>query len=150
MLEPSPAISVLDLRKVYADKAAVDGSPYRSRAAVSSDSWTQRRRQDHHHSHVDGPGAATSGSIEVLAFHARARRRDQAQDRRGSDESVLFDRLTGREFLEFVGRMYALERRVAAERARELLGLFELQSSPKKLIAEYSKVCASAWPWPPP
>jgi ABC-2 type transport system ATP-binding protein len=55
------------------------------------------------------------------------------------DESVLFDRLTGREFLEFVGRMYALERRVAAERARELLGLFELQSSPKKLIAEYSK-----------
>ena len=25
MLEPSPAISVLELRKVYADKAAVDG-----------------------------------------------------------------------------------------------------------------------------
>jgi len=54
------------------------------------------------------------------------------------DESLLFDRLTGAEFLEFVGRMYGLTRIVAKERAGELLELFELHE-PRKLIAEYSK-----------
>src|SRR5207302_8670573 len=55
------------------------------------------------------------------------------------DESLLFDRLTGSEFLEFVGRMYGLPRPVARERARALLGLFELEDNSRKLIAEYSK-----------
>jgi ABC-2 type transport system ATP-binding protein len=55
------------------------------------------------------------------------------------DESLLFDRLTGAEFLEFVGRMYGLGRPVAKERARELLNLFELDGNPRQLIAEYSK-----------
>ena len=35
--------------------------------------------------------------------------------------------------------MYGLERAVAAERARELLELFELAQQPRKLVAEYSK-----------
>jgi ABC-2 type transport system ATP-binding protein len=87
-----------------------------------------------------GLAPATSGSIQVLGLPMPARA-VEIKRRIGvvPDESVLFDRLTGREFLEFVGRMYALDRRVAAQRARELLDLFELQSSPKKLIAEYSK-----------
>jgi ABC-2 type transport system ATP-binding protein len=55
------------------------------------------------------------------------------------DESLLFDRLTGAEFLEFVGRMYGLARPVARERSGELLTLFELSEQPRKLIAEYSK-----------
>jgi len=54
------------------------------------------------------------------------------------DESLLFDRLTGAEFLEFVGRMYGLERAVAVERARGLLELLELQND-RKMIGEYSK-----------
>ena len=54
------------------------------------------------------------------------------------DESLLFDRLTGAEFLEFVGRMYGLARATAIERARELLDLFQLQTD-RKIIAEYSK-----------
>ena len=55
------------------------------------------------------------------------------------DENLLFDHLTGLEFLEFVGRMYTLPRPTARERSRELLALFELDAEPKKLIAEYSK-----------
>jgi len=59
----------------------------------------------------------------------------------------LFDRIgrtvaltaAGSEFLEFVGRMYGLARPVARERARALLGLFELEENSRKLIAEYSK-----------
>ena len=55
------------------------------------------------------------------------------------DESLLFDRLTGGEFLQFVGRMYRLPRALAVQRAGELLDLFELSGERRKLIAEYSK-----------
>jgi ABC-2 type transport system ATP-binding protein len=55
------------------------------------------------------------------------------------DESLLFDRLTGLEFLEFVGRMYGLARPIAKERSRSLLDLFELADGNRKLISEYSK-----------
>src|SRR4029077_10813090 len=37
------------------------------------------------------------------------------------------------------GRMYGLARPLARERARELLGLFELDGEPRKLIGDYSK-----------
>jgi len=55
------------------------------------------------------------------------------------DESLLFDHLTGGEFVEFVGRMYGLDQKVARERSLELLELFELDGNRKKLINEYSK-----------
>ena len=45
------------------------------------------------------------------------------------DESLLFDHLTGGEFIEFVGRIYGLERAVARERSQELLELFELDGA---------------------
>ncbi len=45
------------------------------------------------------------------------------------DESLLFDRLTGVEFLEFVGRMYSLERALARQRAEELLELFRTRAT---------------------
>ena len=54
------------------------------------------------------------------------------------DESLLFDRLTGVEFLEFVGRMYGLPRPTAIERAARLIDLFQLQAD-RKIIGEYSK-----------
>src|SRR5437870_9480941 len=82
---------------------------------------------------------ADSGSIEILGY----RLPDQELEIKRRiglvpDESLLFDRLTGAEFLEFVGRMYGLARVVAKERAGELLDLFVLHE-PRKLIAEYSK-----------
>ncbi len=55
------------------------------------------------------------------------------------DESLLFDHLTGGEFIEFVGRIYGLDRNVARDRAKELLELFELDRDSRKLINEYSK-----------
>src|SRR4051794_33421596 len=55
------------------------------------------------------------------------------------DESLLFDRLTGFEFLEFVGRMYSLARPLARQRAEELMDLFELANERRKLISDYSK-----------
>ncbi|HZS10280.1 MAG TPA: ABC transporter ATP-binding protein [Blastocatellia bacterium] len=50
----------------------------------------------------------------------------------------LFDRLTGAEFLTFVGRMHELDRRVVAERTAELLRMMELEDKPRALLVEYS------------
>jgi ABC-2 type transport system ATP-binding protein len=55
------------------------------------------------------------------------------------DDTLLFDHLTGYEYLQFVGRLYGLERANAQERSRELLRLFELDADDRKLIGEYSK-----------
>ncbi len=55
------------------------------------------------------------------------------------DDSLLFDYLTGAEYLEFVGRLYGLARPLAKERGGELLQLFQLDENRRKLIGEYSK-----------
>jgi len=55
------------------------------------------------------------------------------------DDSLLFDYLTGAEYLDFIARLYGLSREQANERGRELLDLFELQEHPRKLVGEYSK-----------
>ncbi len=51
---------------------------------------------------------------------------------------ALFDRLTGAEFLDFVGRMYGLDRPTAAQRSAELLDFMQLADRPKTLITDYS------------
>ena len=50
----------------------------------------------------------------------------------------LFDNLTGREYLTFIGRMYLLPREVVRERTGELLAMMELANAEKKLVLEYS------------
>src|SRR5262252_9462421 len=50
----------------------------------------------------------------------------------------LFDNLTGREYLTFIGRMYLLPREVVRERTGELLAMMELANEEKKLVLEYS------------
>ncbi len=51
---------------------------------------------------------------------------------------ALFDRLTGAEYLNFVGRMYGLDPSTAAQRAAELLDFMQLADRPKTLIVDYS------------
>ena len=50
----------------------------------------------------------------------------------------LFERLTGSEYLQFVGRMYGLERSTTQHRSEELLEFMQLADRPKTLIADYS------------
>jgi ABC-2 type transport system ATP-binding protein len=83
--------------------------------------------------------APTEGSIEIL-------NRDVTRDSTAIKRMIgvvpedlnLFDRLTGAEYLTFVGRMHQLEARVIAERTAELLHVMELEHKPKSLIIEYS------------
>src|SRR5271155_5658995 len=51
---------------------------------------------------------------------------------------ALFGRLTGAEYLNFVGRMYGLDRETAAKRAAELLEFMQLADQPKTLVTDYS------------
>src|SRR5438477_6914994 len=137
----SPALAVRDLRKVYGNKAAVDGLSLTVPRGCffgflgpngAGKSTTIRM--------LTGLIPATSGSIELLGL-PMPERELAIKQRIGlvPDESLLFDRLTGFEFLEFVGRMYSLARPLARQRAEELLELFELADERRKLIAEYSK-----------
>lgn len=82
----------------------------------------------------------TSGTVEVLGMQLP---QDSLAIRKQlglvPDDTLLFDYLTGVEYLEFVGRLYALDRGVARTRATELMNLFELSTKDRKLIGEYSK-----------
>jgi ABC-2 type transport system ATP-binding protein len=141
MPDPTPAIAVRDLRKLYDGKPAVDGlnlivprgSFFGFLGPNGAGKSTTIRM-------LTGLIPATSGSIELLGLPMPAE--DLAIKQRIGlvpDESLLFERLTGAEFLEFVGRMYNLPRPLAIQRAQELLELFELSNERRKLIAEYSK-----------
>ncbi len=51
---------------------------------------------------------------------------------------ALFGRLTAPEYLQFVGRMYGLDRSTAQQRTAELLDFMGLANERKKLIADFS------------
>lgn len=51
----------------------------------------------------------------------------------------LYERLTAREFVRFVGAMYGLSRQDAAQRADELLAVMALDADADKLIVDYSQ-----------
>ncbi|MCE5308842.1 MAG: ABC transporter ATP-binding protein [Acidobacteriales bacterium] len=141
MAESEFAIRVRDLRKSYGGKPAVDGlrlevprGCFFGFLGPNGAGKTTTIRM------LIGLAPPDSGSIELLGL-ASPDHAIEIKRRIGlvPDESLLFDRLTGGEFLEFVGRMYGLERRVARERTSELLALFELDGERGKLISEYSK-----------
>jgi len=136
-----PAIEIHDLRKLYGPKAAVDGlSLTVPRGSFFGFLGPNGAGKSTTIRMLTGLIPPTSGTIALLGMPL-AEHEIEIKRRIGlvPDESLLFDRLTGAEFLEFVGRMYGLERPVARERAGELLGLFELTAQPRQLIAEYSK-----------
>ncbi len=54
------------------------------------------------------------------------------------EDLALFDNLTAREYLTFVGRMYLLPRETIRSRTEELLGVLGLADEIKKLTLEYS------------
>ncbi len=86
--------------------------------------------------------APTSGALRVLGRDASpgSRSGDELKRRIGvvPDGLLLFDRLTGREHLVFVGRIFGLDRHEAGRRADELLSAMELLGDARKLVSDYS------------
>jgi ABC-2 type transport system ATP-binding protein len=54
------------------------------------------------------------------------------------EDLALFDNLTAREYLTFVGRIHLMPRETIRSRSDELLSLLDLQDEKKKLTVEYS------------
>ncbi len=139
------AIETRSLRKSYGPKAAVDGLSlavpqgcfYGFLGPNGAGKTTTIKM-------LMGVAQPTSGEIFLLGEPIDPGQPEsglRARQRIGlvPDETLLFDNLTGPEYLEFIGRMYGLARPLATERSRELIEFFELSGAGRKLISEYSK-----------
>ena len=85
--------------------------------------------------------APTTGSIRILGHDISDP--DQALEVKRRigvvpENLSLFDNLTAREYLVFIGRMYLLPPKTVRDRAEELLVLMKLENEEKKLTLEYS------------
>lgn len=135
------AIDIRDLRKTYGGQTAVDGltltvprGSFFGFLGPNGAGKTTTIRM------LTGLAQPDAGSVELLGMSMPAQEME-IKRKMGlvPDESLLFDHLTGGEFLELVGRLYGLDRKIARERASELMEMFDLGESRRKLIAEYSK-----------
>jgi ABC-2 type transport system ATP-binding protein len=83
--------------------------------------------------------APTSGSIRILGGDLQANSADIKRQIGVVPEGMaLFGRLTADEYLQFVGRMYGLDRTTTHNRTRELLEFMQLAGEQKKLVADFS------------
>jgi len=81
----------------------------------------------------------TSGSVRI-AGHDIVTETEAAKARMAyvPDEPFLYEKLTGREFLEFVARLYGLDRKTAASRIGALAEAFEFADYMDELADGYS------------
>ena len=88
---------------------------------------------------LTGLMAPTSGRMQILGLDLSTNLTEVKRQVGVVPEGMaLFGRLTGAEYLNFVGRMYGLGRAVAAQRAAELLDFMDLSAKPKALVTDYS------------
>jgi ABC-2 type transport system ATP-binding protein len=85
--------------------------------------------------------APTGGSVRILGEEVSNPEKALAVKRRVGavlENLALFDNLTAREYLTFVGRMYLLPPETVRERCEQLLAIMELDRDEKKLTLEFS------------
>jgi len=85
--------------------------------------------------------APSAGRMQILGEDVSDPARALAVKRRIGvvpENLALWDNLTGREYLTFIGRMYGMPIAVVRERAAELLAVMDLLKDEKKLTMEYS------------
>jgi ABC-2 type transport system ATP-binding protein len=85
--------------------------------------------------------APTSGQMRLLGENLADENRAREVRRRVGvvpEHLALFDNLTGREYLTFIGRMYLLPLATVKERCDELLTMMGLEHEEKKLTLEFS------------
>ena len=134
------AIETSGLKKTFGDIAAVNGLDLQVRTGTlfgflgpngAGKSTTIKV--------LTGLLAQTAGRATVLG-HDIGKEPVEVKRKIGvvPEELVLFDRLTGEEYLRFIGRMYGLAAGDIRSRTAELLELMELPTDRKKLIVDYS------------
>jgi len=141
ILSEAPAIEITGLQKIYNGFHAVDGLtitvPQRCFFGFLGPNGAGKTTTI---KMLMGLAQPDAGTIQVLGMPMPEK---SLEIRREiglvPDDSLLFDYLTGVEYLEFVGRLYGLPKPQAKDRGRELLQLFQLDENARKLIGEYSK-----------
>lgn len=138
----SPVIETTELTRIFGTLRAVDGLNLRVESGCfygflgpngAGKSTTIKM--------LTGLLAPSSGGIRILGEdigdpdHAREVRRRVGVV---PEHLALFDNLTAREYLTFVGRMYLLPRETISERSQELLCMMGLENEHKKLAMEFS------------
>ena len=138
--QSSPAVETTGLRKVFGETIAVDDLDLRVEAGSffgflgpngAGKSTTIKI--------LTGILQPTSGRASILG-HDVVDDAVAAKQLTGvvSEEGALFERLSGTEYLEFIGRMYGMERPTIRKRSDELLDLMGLADDSAKLIVDYS------------
>src|SRR3954469_10573828 len=93
---------------------------------------------------LTGLAQPDSGTIEVLGMrlpeHSLEIRR---QIGIVPDDSLLFDYLTGPEYLEFVARLYELPKSLAKARANELMSYFNWRNIRASSLVSIQRECAN-------
>jgi len=135
-----PAISTEGLTRRFGDLVAVEGVNLRVAAGQffgflgpngAGKSTTIKM--------LTGLLSPTSGRIQIQGLDLTENPVEVKQQIGVVPEGMaLFGRLTGAEYLNFVGRMYGLDRDTAAKRTVELLDFMQLVDQPKKLVTDYS------------
>ena len=85
--------------------------------------------------------ASSAGTMRILGEDVAVPSRALAVKQRVGvvpENLSLFENLTAREYLTFIGRMYRLPKATIGERTQELLAMMSLQNEEKKLALEYS------------
>ncbi len=137
---PETVIETRGLRRAFGSLVAVDGLDLRV-----------ERQQFLGFLGPNGAGKSTTikmltgllrpsaGKISVLGFDFESHA-VEVKRRIGvvPEGLALFERLTGTQLLNFVGRMYGLTRETAAARSAELLEFMELRDAADQMVADYS------------
>jgi ABC-2 type transport system ATP-binding protein len=137
---PEMVIETCGLRRAFGSLLAVDGLDLRV-----------ERQQFLGFLGPNGAGKSTTikmltgllrpsgGRIQVLGLDLEAHA-VQVKRRIGvvPEGLALFERLTGTQLLNFVGKMYGLTRDVAAQRTVQLLEFMELGGAADQIVADYS------------
>ena len=134
------AIAVRGLRKSYGDKLVLDGIdlsvPEGSVFALLGPNGAGKTTTIRI---LTGLLLPTGGTAEVAGYDVR---RDPLEVKRRvgyvPDRAYLYDKLTGRELLEFVGHLYGVDPAQVKRESDELLDLFDLYPWVDELVEAYS------------
>jgi ABC-2 type transport system ATP-binding protein len=136
------AIETSGLTRIFGDVCAVDGLDLRVEAGTfygflgpngAGKSTTIKM--------LTGLLAPTSGKMSILGEDLSDADKAREVKRRVGvvpEELALFDNLTAREYLIFIGRMYQLPIATVRNRCEELLVMMNLENEDKKLTLEFS------------
>jgi ABC-2 type transport system ATP-binding protein len=135
-----PAVETSQLRRLFGDFVAVDGIDLNvPRGSFYGFLGPNGAGKSTTIKCLTGLLAPSSGSLRILGLDPRT---DPVEVKRQvgvvPEDLALFERLSGRETLGFIGRVHALDAGVTAKRTGELLELMDLTSAADGLVADFS------------